>query len=132
MRVMLDSGAYPAFLRGNQDIGELVRSAEQVLMSAVVVAELLYGFRQGPSPDRNLAQLREVLGSPYVEFVSVGPITADRCSRIMSSLKAKATPIPINDVWIAAHAMETGADLLSADRHFGHVDQVVWVPIGSD
>ena len=128
---MLDSGAYSAFLKGNQDIGELVRSAEQVLMSAVVIGELQYGFRQGRSSDRDSAQLRSFLGSPYVEFVPVGPVTADRYSRIMSSLRAKGTPIPTNDVWTAAHAMETGADLVSADSHFGHVDQVVWVQFGS-
>ena len=54
-------------------------------------------------------------------------MTADRYSRIMASLREKGRPIPTNDVWIAAHAMETGADLVSADGHFGHVDQVVWV-----
>ena len=59
-------------------------------------------------------------------------MTADRYSRIMASLRARGRPIPTNDVWIAAHAMETGADLVSADSHFGHIDQVVWVSAGSD
>ena len=98
-------------------------------MSAVVVGELLYGFRQGPRLEQNLAELRSFLDRPYVSFVPVGPVTADRYSRIMASLRAKGRPIPTNDVWIAAHAMETGADLVSADSHFGHIDQVVWVSV---
>ena len=101
-------------------------------MSAVVVGELLYGFRQGQRLDQNLSELRSFLDRPYVSFVPVGPVTADRYSRIMASLRAKGRPIPTNDVWIAAHAMETGADLVSADSHFGHIDQVVWVNATSD
>ncbi|MYD89713.1 MAG: type II toxin-antitoxin system VapC family toxin [Caldilineaceae bacterium SB0662_bin_9] len=60
-------------------------------------------------------------------FVPVGPVTADRYSRVMTALKVKRRPIPINDVWIAAHAMETGADLVSADNPFGYVDGIAWV-----
>ena len=81
-------------------------------MSAVVVGELLYGFRQGPRLQQSLAELRSFLDRPYVSFVPVGPVTADRYSRIMASLRARGRPIPTNDVWIAAHAMETGADLV--------------------
>ena len=132
VRTLLDSGAYSAFMSGNHRVREIVQDAEQVLMSAVVVAELLYGFRQGQRLDQNLSELRSFLDRPYVSFVPVGPVTADRYSRIMASLKARGRPIPTNDVWIAAHAMETGADLVSADSHFGHIDQVVWVSAGPD
>ena len=132
VRTLLDSGAYSAFMSGNHRVREIVQDAEQVLMSAVVVGELLYGFRQGQRLDQNLSELRSFLDRPYVSFVPVGPVTADRYSRIMTSLRARGRPIPTNDVWIAAHAMETGADLVSADSHFGHIDQVVWVNATSD
>ena len=132
MRAMLDSGAYSAFMRGSQRVREIVRDAEKILMSAVVVGELLYAFRQGQRLEQSLAELRSFLDRPYVSFVPVGPVTADRYSRIMTSLRAKGRPVPTNDVWIAAHAMETGADLVSADSHFGHIDQVVWVRAGPD
>lgn len=62
-------------------------------------------------------------------FVPVGPVTADRYSRVMFALRAKGRPIPTNDVWIAAHAIETGADLVSTDGHFQHVEGIVWVPL---
>ena len=132
MKVMLDSDAYSEFMRGNQRVGDIVRSAEEIVMPAVVVGELMYGFRQGQHIEERIAQLRSFLDRPYVSFVPVGPVTADRYSRIMASLRERGRPIPTNDVWVAAHAMETGADLVSADSHFGDIDQVVWVSATSD
>lgn len=129
MRVLLDSSAYSELVRGNRQVAEIIRTAEEVLLSAVVLGELLYGFRAGSRYERNAAQIRSFLDSPYVSFVPVGPVTADRYSRVAMSLRAKGRPIPTNDVWIAAHAMETGADLVSGDGHFSHVDGIAWIPI---
>lgn len=129
MRILLDSNAYSSFMRGSHEVRELIVVAEEVLFSAVVVGEQLYGFRQGAHFQRNLAELRSFLERPYVSFVPVGPVTADRYSRVMTALRAKGRPIPTNDVWIAAHAMETGADLVSADSHFEHVDGLAWVRV---
>ena len=127
MRLLLDSNAYSGFMRGNGEIRDLVSTAEEVLLSAIVVGEQLYGFRRGQRFEQHLAELRSFLQRPFVSFVPVGAVTADRYSRIMTALKAKGRPIPTNDVWVAAHAMETGADLVSADQHFEHVDGIAWV-----
>ena len=129
MRVLLDSNAYSLLMRGHEQVAELVRRAAEVLLSAIVVGELMYGFRRGSYFERNVADLRSFLNSPYVSFVAVGQVTADRYSRIAASLRMKGRPIPTNDVWIAAHAMETGADLVSADGHFEHVDGIAWVRV---
>ena len=129
MRILLDSNAYSAFMRGNGEVRNLIQAAEEVLFSAIVVGEQLFGFRQGAHYQRNLAELRSFLQRPYVSFIPVGPVTADRYSRVMAALRAKGRPIPTNDVWIAAHAMETGADLVSSDGHFEHVEGIVWVPL---
>ena len=127
MRILLDSNAYSSLMRGGERTAAVVRDATEVLMSAVVIGELLYGFRGGSRFERNAADLRSFLNNPYVSFVPVGPVTADRYSRIAAALRAKGSPIPSNDVWIAAHAMETGADLVSADRHFEAVDGIAWL-----
>ena len=47
--------------------------------------------------------------------------------RISSALRLRGTPIPTNDIWLAAHAMEAGASLLSADRHFGYIEGLAWL-----
>ena len=127
MRVLLDSGAYSQLMLGRERVTRIVRGAEEVLLSAVVLGELLYGFRHGSRYERDARGMRAFLDNPYVTLVPVGETTADRFSRIAASLRAKRRPIPTNDVWIAAHAMETGADLVSADRCFRHVDGIAWI-----
>ena len=129
MRVLLDSNAYSRLMRGDGQTGALVRSSTDILMSAVVIGELLYGFRNGSRFDLNASELRSFLDNPHVSLVPVGPITADRYSRIVAALRAKGTPIPTNDVWIAAQAIETGADLVSADRNFEAVDGIAWLEL---
>ena len=131
MRILLDSNAYSRLMRGDDQAAAVVRDATEILMSAVVVGELLYGFRSGSRLERNMADLRSFLNNPYVSFVPVGPVTADRYSRVAAALRVKGSPIPANDVWIAAHAMETGADLVSADRHFESVDGIAWLRLGN-
>ena len=131
MRILLDSNAYSMLMRGSEEVAELVRRSEDVLFSAVVLGELMYGFRSGSRFDQNASDLRSFLASPYVSFVPVGSITADRYSRIAASLRAKGRPIPTNDIWIAAHVMETGAELISADEHFMQVDGIAWTQVSA-
>ena len=131
MRVLLDTNAYSLLMRGHEQVAEIVRSAEELLFSAVVVGELLYGFRRGSRFEQNAAELRSFLNNPYSTFVEVSSVTSDRYSRLAAALRAKGRPIPTNDVWIAAHAMETGADLVSADSHFEHVEGIVWIPLST-
>lgn len=127
MKVLLDTSAYSALKRGHEGVAELVRRSQGILFSVVVAGELLYGFRSGSKLAENLRELKAFFANPYVAVVDVTLDTADRFSRIASSLRRRGTPIPTNDIWIAAHAMETGADLVSFDRHFAQVEGVAWV-----
>lgn len=129
MKLLLDTNAYSALLRGHPEVVTRVRRAEHVVLSTIVAGELLFGFRAGMRPRKNLAELESSLDSPYVTLAPVTYTTADRFGRIAAALRAKGRPIPANDVWIAAHAMETGAELLSFDRHFDAVDGLAWVSL---
>ena len=73
MRVLLDFNAYSRLMRDDDQTAAVVRGATEILMSAVVIGELLYGFRNGSRFDRNAADLRSFLDNPYVSFVPVGP-----------------------------------------------------------
>ena len=130
MKVLLDTSAYSKLECGDEEVAAIVRRADEVLFSAIVVGELLIGFRGGRYFQRNLEILQSFLDSQHVRIANIGMTTADRYSRIAVGLKAKGRPIPTNDMWIAAHAMEMGADLVSGDRHFEHVDGIALVPIG--
>ncbi len=132
MKILLDSNAYSHLKRGHRPVAELVRGSEEVFLSAIVAGELLYGFRQGSHFVRNLHELHAFLENPHVTFTPVTLTTGDRYSRIAALLKAKGRPIPSNDIWIAAQAMETGADLVSYDRHFEQVDGLAWLHLSMD
>jgi len=118
---LLDTNAYVELLKGTPTVGTMVREAEQLVFSTVVVGELLFGFRNGTRYDKNLAVLDDFLSQPWVELQPVTRVTADRFGRVAAALRKAGTPIPTNDVWIAAHAFETGAELITFDRHFESV-----------
>ncbi len=118
MKLLLDTNAYVALMKGDEATATLVRSAEQLVFSTVVVGELLFGFRNGSRYERNATQLDEFLAQPWATLQSVTRITADRFGRVAAQLRRAGTPIPSNDIWIAAQAFETGADLVTFDRHF--------------
>ena len=132
MTVLVDTDAYSAFMRGHANVVARIRRAERVLLSTVVVGELLFGFRHGSRFERNRKSLEQFLDNPFVSLVPVTYTTAERFGRIAAALRGKGRPIPTNDIWIAAHAMETGADLLSFDRHFDDVEGVAWVQPDED
>ncbi|MCY3814507.1 MAG: type II toxin-antitoxin system VapC family toxin [Gammaproteobacteria bacterium] len=129
MRVLLDSNAYSQWKRGHPQVAELVRSSSEILVPLVVVGELLYGFQHGQRADENTRDLRTFLDNRRVSVVTMSMTTANRYARIAANLRRKGRPIPTNDIWIAAHAMETGADLVSLDGHFAEVDGLAWIPV---
>jgi tRNA(fMet)-specific endonuclease VapC len=130
VKLLLDTNAYAALMRGDEVLAGRVRRSERILLSTIVIGELLFGFRNGSRYEANLAELEEFLGNPYVEVLTVTRATADRFGRAAAALRRKGRPLPSNDIWIAAHAMEAGADLLSFDRHFEEIDGLAFVKLG--
>jgi tRNA(fMet)-specific endonuclease VapC len=126
VRLLLDTDAYSALKRGHQAVADLVRRADQVCLSTVVAGELLHGFRCGNRFERNRQDLDEFIANPFVKVTPVTTVTADRFGRVAAALRRRGTPIPTNDIWVAAQAMETGAELLSFDRHFDAVEGLAW------
>lgn len=127
MNVLLDTSAYTAWFKGLSDIKTVLQAAGTIYLSVFVVGEILDGFRSGTRYEANWRGLQSFLEDPRVKFLPATFVTADRYSRVFATLRAKGRMIPTNDVWIAAHAMEVGADLVSYDRHFGEIDGLVWV-----
>lgn len=120
-KVLLDTNAYAALLRGDEKVLLAIGKAEAVYLSAIVLGELFAGFRGGNSFAENRKLLERFLDRPHVALLSAGLETADVFGSVKQQLKEQGTPIPINDVWIAAHAMETGSVLVTYDRHFDQV-----------
>ncbi|MGB7921511.1 MAG: type II toxin-antitoxin system VapC family toxin [Desulfobacterales bacterium] len=126
MKILLDTSAYVGFKRNKPEIVEAIVGAELILFSTVVLGELLFGFRNGSRFKENLADLNRFMEHEAVETVSVGKISADRYSRIAAQLRQQGTPIPTNDIWIAAQTMEHGAELITTDEHFEKISGLVY------
>lgn len=129
--MLLDTNAYSALARGDAQTLAYIRDADELLLSVIVIGELRYGFQYGRQPQLNEAALADFIGRPFVVTVPVTEVTADRYARIAGSLRRKGRPIPQNDLWIAAQAMEHGANLVSFDKHFLNVEGLILVTPGT-
>ena len=120
--ILLDTNAFTALFRGDDAVLTAVSTAECVYASSVVIGELEAGFRGGRRYKQNLELLERFLTKPTVHVFPVDRETGECFGRVKHALKEKGCPIPINDVWLAAQCMQTGAVLITYDQHFSHVD----------
>jgi tRNA(fMet)-specific endonuclease VapC len=123
---MLDTSAYVGFKRNAVEALEMIVKAELIVFSPVVMGELMFGFRNGTRFKENMDDLDRFLKHEAVDLVPIGKITSDRYSRIAVKLRQQGTPIPTNDIWIAAQAMEQGAELITSDQHFDKINGLVY------
>lgn len=120
--ILLDTNAYTGFMCGDQEIVEVIAHAERLHLNSIVLGELLGGFAAGGREAKNRAELAHFLESPRVSVLPITTSTADSYALVYVNLRQKGQPIPANDLWIAASALEHGAALLSLDAHFRHVE----------
>lgn len=124
-KVMLDTSAYSAFLRGNGEIKRALQEADEIYLNAIVLGELYSRFAQGGREKKNMEILRDFLSSPRIQIAGLDEETAERYAAIITYLRSKGTPIPTNDLWIAATAMQYGLKLLTTDGHYRSVPQII-------
>ena len=124
-RIMIDTSAYAAFLRGHSGIKLSIQRADEISVSPVVLGELLSGFMMGKNEKRNRSILRDFLSSGRVDILEIDDETSERYAVILCHLRAKGTPVPTNDLWIAASAMQYGLKVLTTDQHYTEVPQII-------
>lgn len=120
-KILLDTNAYIGYLRGDEKVLDYLGHADYVYMSVFVMGELFTGFRAGEQEKENKKILERFLMKSTVTVLEASRETAEIFGLIKDSLKKSGHPIPVNDVWISAHALETGSVLLTYDRHFINV-----------
>jgi tRNA(fMet)-specific endonuclease VapC len=123
--ILIDTNAYVAFKRGEASVVEVIRHAEIIAISPIVLGELLAGFECGNRAKKNRDELQQFFHSSRVRLFSITSDTANFYSQIYSSLKSKGNPIPSNDLWIAAQTLENGCVLCSYDQHFKAIDGLI-------
>ena len=122
--VVLDTSAYSWFRRGEPQIVEVLATAPAVFVPTVVIGELLAGFRLGRRRQDNEAVLRQFLAEDFVDEIPVDSQVANHYARIFSDLRRAGTPIPTNDIWIAACACSRGLPIATFDHDFRHVKPI--------
>jgi tRNA(fMet)-specific endonuclease VapC len=123
-RFCLDTSAYSHFMRGTPEVVALIDGASSICVPSVVVGELRVGFALGSRQDENERLLAAFLRQPVVELLAVDEEAARIYAEIVVGLRAAGTPVPTNDVWIAATAAAAGAVVLTYDAHFRHIHRV--------
>ena len=123
-RLVLDTSAYSHLCAGRSEVLEFVAGAAVVVMPVTVLGELEAGFELGSRTEENRRVLAEFLSEPFVSVLSVTNATVGYYARIFTALRRAGTPIPINDVWIAAATMECNGHLLTFDRDYRRVEEL--------
>lgn len=120
-RLVLDSSAYSHLRRGREAVLDAIAAAESVLLPATVLGELEAAFEIGERSKENRIVLADFLNEPFVSILSTDRSVARRYGQIFALLRRAGTPIPVNDIWIAAATLDCGGHLLTFDRHFRRV-----------
>ena len=124
-RLLVDTSAYSAFMRGHETIKQVLQRAEAIYVNPIILGELRAGFQRGRHREKNAELLAQFLASPRVTVVAVDEATSERYAVILSGLRDAGTPIPTNDIWISASAMQHGLAVLTADAHYLKVQQII-------
>jgi len=117
-RPLIDTNIYSYALKGDGDVVDVLRKAEEIGFSVISIGELLSGFKGGGREEKNREELETFLDSPRVVVYSVNEDTSEFYAEILHNLRKIGKPVPTNDIWIAAVAFQNGLPLFTKDTHF--------------
>ena len=124
VKLALDTNRYVDFARGEPDVVDVLETAEEILLPVIVLAELRAGFAVGSRGRANEGSLRRFLQRPGVDVLAPDEQTTHHYAEVFRQLRQQGTPIPTNDMWIAALALQHGLVLYARDAHFDHLPQL--------
>jgi tRNA(fMet)-specific endonuclease VapC len=124
MRIAIDTNRYRDFCSAIPEAVERLAQADEIHMPFVTLAELRAGFLCGTVARQNEKNLIRFLNSPRVSVLFPSEDTTHHYARLFAQLRAQGTPIPTNDIWIAALALQHDLMLYSRDEHFKQLPQL--------
>jgi len=124
MRLALDTNRYRDLTDGDAQTTRVLEQAAAVFVPFVVVAELRAGFRVGRRGRENESVLLRFLTKPGISVLYADEGTTEAYAALFAQLRKQGTPIPTNDLWIAALVSQHHLRLCSRDRHFEHLPQL--------
>ena len=127
MRVALDTNRYVDLCKGLAETVALLESCEEILLPFVVLGELRAGFVHGRRAAENERLLRRFLFTSGVHVLYADDQTTHHYAGVFRQLRRQGTPIPTNDMWLAALVLQHNLMLHARDRHFDHLPQLARV-----
>lgn len=127
LAIALDSNRYIDFRRNDPESVQIVATAEKIVLPFIVLGELRSGFLGGTRLIVNERELSSFLQSPRVEVAFADEATTHLYADLQVRLYQAGTPIPTNDIWIAAITIQHGLALFTRDKHFDHVPRLARV-----
>lgn len=124
MKLALDTNRYTDLCRGDLSVVEIVEHADEVWVPFIVLGELRAGFAVGSQGSRNEAVLRRFLLKPGVGVLYPNEQTTHHYGAVYRQLRKQGTPIPTNDMWIAALVLQHSLVLFARDTHFDTLPQL--------
>ena len=124
MRLALDTNRYVDLCKGLEPTLALVAAAEAVVLPFVVVGELRAGFALARRGAENERTLRRFLQREGVQLLLPDAQTTFHYAAVFRHLREHRTPVPTNDMWIAALVLEHNLVLHARDAHFDCLPQL--------
>ncbi len=124
MKLALDTNRYIDLCRGDATVVETIELADEVWLPFIVLGELRAGFAVGSQGPRNEAVLRHFLLKSGVAVLYADEQTTQQYGAVYRQLRKQGTPIPTNDMWIAALVLQHSLVLFARDAHFDALPQL--------
>jgi tRNA(fMet)-specific endonuclease VapC len=125
VRVALDTNRLTDLFQGDAELADRLGECDEVWIPLIVLAEIKAGFLGGSQQHRNENVLRNFLAKATVGILTPVRETAEHYARLFVQLKRAGTPLPDNDLWIAALALQHDLGLITRDRHFDKIPQLL-------
>jgi len=125
IRVALDTNRLTDLFQGDSTLAARLDTCEEVWIPLFVLGEIKAGLLGGSRPAKNEILMRTLLAKPTVAVLLHSRETAEQYARLFVQLKRAGTPVPDNDIWIAALALEHDLVLITRDAHFNHIPQLL-------
>ncbi len=123
--ITIDTNSYRSFKKGELGSLEVMRRIPNIVICPIVIGELLGGFVVGNREEKNRSELEFFLSSPRIKLVEIDRSTSEFYAKIYKELRLKGKPIPTNDLWIAATAMQYGGAIFTHDHHFEYISGLI-------
>ena len=124
-RLLIDTNIYSAFMLNRAEVVETLSLAKEIFICPTVMGELFAGFKYGAKEKQNRKELDAFLDNSRVGEINIDSETSEFYATVYRALRTKGKPIPTNDMWIAASALQHGLALCSLDAHFHNIDGII-------